>query len=205
MPTHIAIGDIHGMLNLLDALLARLPQEGHLVFLGDYLDRGPNSCGVINRLIRLARQRPCTFLRGNHEEMALAVLNGARRMKSAWIESGGDATLRSYRWRRIGRKHRLFLRETCYFYETENFLFVHASIPPGLTPAQCVEIDPGQLLWPRFEETDYHWGKLVIHGHTRVAQPVEAPNRINIDTGAGHGGPLTALLLPEREYVSVAP
>src|SRR5687768_12008634 len=94
----IAIGDIHGRLDRLNRLLGTLPPDRKLVFLGDYIDRGPDSRGVIDRLLRLSRLRDCVLLCGNHEDMLLNALDGAYEgADSDWLRNGGDATQRSYR------------------------------------------------------------------------------------------------------------
>lgn len=204
MPELIAIGDIHGMYEMLDTLLQRLPPAGSLVFLGDYIDRGPSSKQVISRLMRLASDRTCVFLRGNHEAMALDALAGGRRAELLWLWNGGAATLESYEGR-IPAKHMEFLCDTRAYYATEAFIFVHAGLVPGRQPE---ETDPEELWWMRepFLSSAYDWGRRVIHGHTPTLgafAPDVRPNRINIDTGAVYGGPLTALLLPEVEFISV--
>ncbi|MHB9131887.1 MAG: metallophosphoesterase family protein [Armatimonadota bacterium] len=203
MPDQIAIGDIHGMHHLLDTLLQRLPPGGGLVFLGDYLDRGPATEAVINTLIELQQQRECVFLRGNHEAMALSVLDGDRYYEHTWLRNGGIATLDSYGGR-LPEAHLDFLRATIPYYETERYIFVHGGLEPGFQPD---EIASEELCWMRepFLSTDYDWGRLVVHGHTPTGTglPDIHPNRINIDTGAVYGGPLTAILLPEQEFIMV--
>lgn len=203
MTDYIAIGDIHGMCSLLNELLARLPDEGELVFLGDYIDRGPDSRGVIDRLLRLRQSRPCHFLRGNHEAMLLAALDGESRMKQFWLSNGGLATVENYQGRPTP-EHEQFIRQTLPYLVTEHYLFVHAGLLPGKTPAESI---PEELLWVRdpFLTSDYDWGKLVIHGHTPTEnrQPDLRANRINIDTGAVFGGALTAILLPARECITI--
>lgn len=202
MVTHIAIGDIHGMAEPLTALLARLPAEGLLVFLGDYIDRGPESQQVVKRLMALAQERACIFLRGNHEAMALAALDGDRNVEDMWYQNGGLRTIESYSYH-LPDDHLAFLRATLPYYETADFIFVHGGLTPGETPQEMAE---EELWWMRdpFLSTDYQWGKLVIHGHTPLSsgKPDIRANRINIDTSAVYGGALTALLLPEKHFIS---
>lgn len=201
MTDYIAIGDIHGMVHVLDALLARLPEDGTLIFLGDYIDRGPNSRAVIERLLDMETQRPCIFLRGNHEAMALDALGDDREARRAWLANGGITTVESYQGP-ITPDHLDFLRRTIPVYRAPGFIFVHAGLLPGLPPEA---MDPKACWWIRdpFLSTDYRWDGLVIHGHTPVPTPEARPNRINIDTGAVFGGALTALLLPECRVLSV--
>ncbi len=203
MPDYIAIGDIHGMAKLLDELLLALPTEGDLVFLGDYLDRGPDSSGVITRLIQLSHERSCHFLRGNHEEMLLASLDeGNADTWSHWLGNGGSQTLDNYGGV-LPPSHLEFLRQTQWYFSTENYFFVHAGVEPGRKPE---ETSPEEMIWIRepFLRSNYDWGRLVVHGHTpRISgRPQIRANRINIDTGAVYGGSLTALLLPERSFIS---
>lgn len=201
MTDFIAIGDIHGMYGLLLELLAQLPTEGTLVFLGDYVDRGLDSKWVVARLMALEQQRQCIFLRGNHEAMLLEAMDGNQNAEEMWFNNGGVATIESYNFH-IPDEHLTFLRATRPFYATDDYLFVHGGLVPGQMPEEtaCEE-----LWWMRepFLSSDYDWGKLVIHGHTPMlrGKPDVHPNRINIDTGAVYGGPLTALLLPERRFV----
>jgi len=205
MPNYIAIGDIHGMAQLLEELLAALPSEGELVFLGDYIDRGPDSNAVISRLIALAQERTCHFLRGNHEEMMLSALDGPNfnfTMRAHWMLNGGSQTLDSYDGHPLPPAHLAFLRQTRGYLSTEEYIFVHAGLLPGCTPE---DTPPQHRLWIReqFLRSNYDWGRLVIHGHTpcKSGQPDIHPHRINIDTGAVYGGALTALVLPEHRFI----
>jgi serine/threonine protein phosphatase 1 len=204
----VAIGDIHGRLDRLGRVLAQLPEDRTLVFLGDYIDRGPDSRGVLQRLCRLQDQRPCVLLCGNHEEMLLDALAG--RYDGAvtdWLRNGGDATLRSYGVpgiRRLGEtlpeEHLKLLQALREHWETEEYVFVHA----GIAPAGPDATDRDTKLWMRISPDEaYGYGKTVICGHTPYQSPARGPDWINIDTGCGKlpSAPLTALLLPELEIV----
>ncbi|HOF87927.1 MAG TPA: metallophosphoesterase family protein [Armatimonadota bacterium] len=204
MPDFIAIGDIHGCRTMLDLLLAKLPDDGTLIFLGDYIDRGPDAKGVLDRLLRLREERPCVFLRGNHEAMAIAALRGDTRSAELWLYNGGIETIHSYAGEDIPDDHWAFLTATLPYYVTDDFIFVHGGLPPGSQPDESRE---EELWWIRepFLSSDCDWGRLVIHGHTPQpgAKPEIRPNRINLDTAAVFGGKLTAVLLPERKFVAV--
>jgi serine/threonine protein phosphatase 1 len=206
------VGDIHGRLDRLESLLEALPSwPDQFVFLGDYIDRGPNSKGVIDRLLALAQEEECIFLRGNHEDMALDVLDGANRYEpEIWEMNGGLQTIRSYVrsnrrdvWRAsLPPAHLQFLRDTLLYYETPDLVFVHARINaegPQRTP-------PEVLLWQRIESpfVSMGYGKRVICGHTPFPEPMIGPDWINLDTGCGkwEGAVLSALMLPEGRFVS---
>jgi len=200
---YIAIGDIHGLALALDALLDRIPADGTLVFLGDYIDRGLHSPQVVARLLRLEHERPCVFLRGNHEAMLLASLAGIPGIEEIWLRNGGRETLESYRWE-IPDDHLAFFARSQLYYPTAEYIFVHAGLVPGEAPEQS---EPDQLLWIRepFLSSTYDWGRLVVHGHTPTEDglPDFRVNRLNVDTGAVYGRALTAVVLPEMEFIAV--
>lgn len=204
-----AVGDIHGHLGRLVRLLAKLPltEEDQLVFVGDYIDRGPESAGVIDCLIELAAARPNTvFLRGNHEQMMLESRDAwndhsprVGELFARWAGNGGDTTLDSYprnpRWvDRIPAGHWHFLESTLLEFETEAFHFVHAGLlPPGAKWPYAE--DPRLWVREEFLNSRYDFGKIVVFGHTpqRSGHPLVEANKIGIDTAAAFGGPLTAV------------
>lgn len=226
------IGDVHGRLDLLDRLLADIEQDRAdypvrkmlLVFLGDLIDRGPQSAEVIERL----RTLPVTsgrkiFLLGNHEEVLLRILDGDTSLIPSWLRFGGAQCLQSYGVdpKALSRKtdeqalasirkavpdaHVEFLRsfvDTCRF---GDYLFVHAGIRPGVAIEEQLQSD---LRWIRepflFDDTDH--GCTVVHGHTIREQVEERANRIGIDTGAYRTGVLTALAIEgdRRWYLDTA-
>lgn len=190
----LAIGDIHGCLAELDQLLEQVAPtaEDQLVFLGDYIDRGPDSAGVIDRLLQLRDHLPRTVcLRGNHEQMLLDFLDN--RNPGAFLANGGAETIASYqkddRWPPPAA-HLEFFRDLRTLYVTEDFIFVHAGLRPGIS---LEEQDQEDLLWIRWEflESDADWGKPVVFGHTPRQTPLLKPNRIGIDTGCVYGRQLT--------------
>ena len=221
------VGDVHGRLDLLDRLLAGIdedlrrspPRKAIIVFLGDLIDRGPDSRGVIERLrcFRHERLRPY-FLAGNHEEVLLRLLAGERGILLNWLQFGGSECLRSYGVdpeRLAGRSERSGLaavkkaippehaRFIAGFADTlafGDYLFVHAGIQPGIDLSLQRQTD---LRWIRapFLDNEADHGAMVVHGHTITAGIDERHNRIGIDTGAYRTGILTALALDgERRW-----
>jgi serine/threonine protein phosphatase 1 len=213
-----AIGDIHGRADLLDQLhdkietdLSTAPEKTVIVYLGDYVDRGADSHGVIERLTRPRFSGIETVaLLGNHEDMLLQFMD-APYGASLWLSNGGDATLSSYKVKvpasfdellftqrallgAMPRHHKQFLSSLPEQAQYGDYLFVHAGIKPGLPlDRQSRE----QKIWIRdvflSSETDH--GLIVVHGHTIVHEVEWRPNRIGVDTGAYTTGRLTALVL----------
>jgi serine/threonine protein phosphatase 1 len=196
------IGDIHGCLGPLRALIERVgpgPQD-RLLFIGDYIDRGPDARGVVEFLLGLPG-RP-TFLLGNHERMLLEYLETGD--PSLWLANGGGVTLDSYGGdpRRIPPTHLAFFRSLRPYVEQEEYLFVHAGLRPGIPLAEQALED---LLWIR-EEFLAHpapYAKTVVFGHTPLREVFLGRDRIGIDTGCVYGGKLTCLQLPGRTVVQV--
>lgn len=209
MSNHIyAIGDIHGSYDKLTALLDKIDIDyanDTLVFLGDYIDRGPSSYEVVEHLIGLKRKHPGTvFLKGNHEEMFEKYLSGADRM--TYLVNGGQQTLDSYLKRTRGPDdplippdHQDFFSSLQLFFETDSYIFVHAGLRKKL-PLENQK--PEDLLWIRrkFIETKYDFGKQVVFGHTPLQEPLMQPNKIGIDTGAVYGNKLTCVRLPDLVF-----
>jgi serine/threonine protein phosphatase 1 len=219
-----AIGDIHGELGKLERLLAVLPlaPDDRLVFLGDYVDRGPESAGVVSRLIELRRSVDCVFLLGNHESMFLDFLGwkGAAYFGGdAFLMNGGDRTLASYgafgehvvasRFA-LPPEHDEFYRSLRLFHHEGDYLFVHAGLGArGLQSgdlAYALRVSrPEDLLWNRSTvDLPHTLGVTVIYGHTPSRDfgvRRNEPFSIGIDTGAVYGGPLTALRLPDEHLL----
>jgi serine/threonine protein phosphatase 1 len=209
----LAIGDIHGCNHLLDRLLDRIgidPREDTLIFLGDYLDRGPDARGVIDTLLDLKKSCPNLIcLQGNHEAMFLNYYLRGQDEELFLFNSGG-CTLDSYGLTladmRAGigfpEHHLSFLVSLPVCHETEEFFFVHAGLRPGIPIAQQ---SPEDLLWIRSEFVDTRWnfGKTVVFGHTPFPKPLIERNKIGIDTGAVYGGCLTCIELPSRRIYQV--
>jgi serine/threonine protein phosphatase 1 len=204
-----AIGDIHGSLDKLRALFARC--EAHaadrpmkLVFLGDYIDRGPESFGVVDFLLALQKRRGdgVVTLMGNHEDMALAVIDGDVAAPM-WLSQGGAETLESYEAAQPGdipRAHVDWMRALRLSYDDGRRFFVHAGVNPGV-PLDAQNAD--DLLWIRepFLSDRRDYGRLIVHGHTprETGLPELRGNRLNLDTAAVFGGPLTAAVFDETK------
>jgi serine/threonine protein phosphatase 1 len=220
-----AIGDIHGRLDLLDEVLARIDADmaahptsnATRIFLGDYIDRGPDSKRVLDRLISCCVAQPTVCLMGNHEAYLREFLKNPDVL-SVWRRYGGLETLLSYglaptmkteaqEHRRLASdlsrllpsSHREFLSSLKEYFICGDFFFVHAGVRPGISLTEQSEDD---LLWIRedFLQCEDDLGKVVVHGHTPVLEPDVRPNRINIDTGAYATGRLTCLVLESDEF-----
>ncbi len=217
-----AVGDIHGELEKLEELLTELPlaDDDRLLFVGDYIDRGPNAQGVVERLIRLQRERPCVFLLGNHESMFLDFLGWTDRAYfggDAFLMNGGDRTLASYGYFdrekpdretfRLPKEHEDFLLSLKLYHQEGDYLFVHA----GLGSRELGQDDLGyalrrvrveDMLWNRTTgELPHRLHVTIVYGHTPsedFAVRWNTPFSIGIDTGAVYGGPLTAIRLPDE-------
>ena len=222
-----AVGDIHGRRDLLDTLFGLIqedllgaPSTVRTVFLGDYVDRGPDSASVVDRLSRGDAPTPFCALRGNHEEVLLEFLEDESVLES-WRKFGGLETLHSYgvdvseamRGRgydkarralleRMPESHRRFLEATQYFVAEGDYFFVHAGVRPGVPLNRQSTRD---LLWIReeFLQSSESRPKMIVHGHTPVSTPEILRNRINIDTGAFATSTLTAVALQggERRFL----
>lgn len=206
----LAVGDLHGRYDLLcrvlDEVIPQMPQGTRLVFLGDYIDRGPASAEVVERLIELRRQRPETlFLMGNHERMLLDAVAGWQVLM--YLANGGEATLASYGLEedeldRLPAEHVAFFRSLELKYLSGDYVFVHAGLRPGVP---LDEQDPHDLVWIReeFFLSGVDFGKTVVFGHTPFRRPLIKPGLIGIDTGAVYGNQLTCLKLPEEEFIAL--
>lgn len=210
---YIAIGDIHGCLNSLQALLKKLEAypDATLIFIGDYIDRGSKSMQVVEYLIEFRNQRECIFLRGNHEQMLLDALD--YNDGSMWIRNGGDTTLQSYNLSleniSFPESHLEFYKNTKLFYETETHFFVHAGVPADITLKESIA-DPKHyhtFLWGRDHINAFEtpWEKTIVFGHTPMPNPIRRPKMLGIDTGCVYNklgyGKLTAVVLPEEIFI----
>jgi serine/threonine protein phosphatase 1 len=204
-----AIGDIHGCLSHLDRLMEKLcidAKEDTLVFIGDYIDRGPDSNRVIDRILEMRKVfHNVICLRGNHEQVFLNYYC-EHRDEELFMHNGGLRTLMSYGMAGEGQNealqvpesHMQFFSTLLPMYETDEFIFVHAGLRPGI-PLKRQNVD--DMLWIRYEfiNSPIDFGKTVIFGHTPLSfqSPYIDRDKIGIDTGAVFGGRLTCIELPE--------
>lgn len=201
MPSRtLVIGDIHGCLAQFETLLQSVAPTAsdQLILLGDYVDRGPESAGVLKRLLQLAYTVRLTALQGNHEQMMLSA-RGSQDHLSDWVRNGGDATLRSYAGirgtlRDVPVEHWHFLEnELVNYLETDTHIFVHANAYPDLPMAEQPDY---MLRWERCDKISPHEsGKIVVCGHTpqKSGQPLNRGYAICLDTNTCGGGPLTCM------------
>ncbi|MEM9619271.1 MAG: metallophosphoesterase family protein [Pseudomonadota bacterium] len=235
-----AVGDIHGCLEELNSLLDKIQEDNKaasvfqtsgsndrqqhttsLIFLGDYVDRGPDSRGVIERLIALKKHAPDTvFLKGNHEALMLDYLSNPHETEH-WLDWGGEETLKSYGVSpvagrtnddlaatlkdKLPESHASFLQSLNLIHLEGDYLFVHAGLRPGVALHDQQEED---LLWVRKKFHKMNASdrpeQVVVHGHQPVEKPLDAGWRIDVDTGACWSGRLTAVVLEEtsRRFLS---
>lgn len=232
-----AIGDIHGHLDRLVEAHRRIAEDRRrtgdddapVVHLGDLVDRGPDSAGVITRLAEgAARGEPWVVLKGNHDRMFLGFLGDGfyhdpgLRSELRWLDArlGGPATLASYgidgadsrdagdlqreAARRVPEAHRDVLAGARHLYRRGELAFAHAGIRPGVALDDQAEDD---LLWIRvlFLDDARDHGALIVHGHTALMAPEHHGNRVNLDSGAGYGRELTAAVFEGREAFVLGP
>jgi len=222
------IGDIHGQRELLSLLMTSIlhdadrphPIRCHLVFLGDYIDRGNNSADILKIFLESGSADNMIFLKGNHEQMLLDVCSGRIDAAMLWMKVGGQATLASFgvdlqkidltdpheviRCARtyIDESLRAWMEALPLFHRIGDYYFVHAGVRPGRALARQKAQDQ---LWIRteFSRSKRNHGAMIVHGHTIYPDgPFIAPNRIGIDTGAYRTGRLTALALEQdRQWI----
>ena len=222
-----AVGDIHGEREMLEELLASLPlRDGdRIVFVGDYVDRGPDAKGVVDVLLGLAERHACVFLAGNHESMFLDFLgwnDEAWFAGDAFLANGGDRTLASYGYFDMPDPHPSklvlppghedFFRGLRLYYREGDYLCVHAGLGHALLRETDIDYvlrraRSEDLLWDRSTiDLPHSLGVTLVYGHTpsldfRVRW--NPPFSIGIDTGAVYGGKLTAIRLPDETVFQV--
>ena len=205
------IGDIHGQLGMLENLMAKIPWRPHrdaLYFLGDYVDRGPDSRGAVDYILSLAATYPrirCVL--GNHEAMLLDYLTGVRR--DLYLANGGGTTLRTYLRHQdrfsplteieMPGDHKAFYDSLEPYYELGAHYLVHAGFRPGIPIFRQTKTD---MIWIRepFISSPHDFGKKVVFGHTPFREPFVMKNKIGIDTGAAYGRRLCCLELPAEKF-----
>lgn len=224
-----AIGDIHGHLGLLQGAHDLIAEDmarhgpGPVIHLGDLVDRGPDSRGVIDFLIAgLAAGQDWVVLKGNHDRMFARFLTDpyepepGLRAELSWLHPriGGSDTLRSYGVANaadrpvapvhaeavgaVPKAHLAFMNNCPTLYRAGDCAFVHAGIRPGIPLDQQTETDLVWIREPFLTETASH-GPLIVHGHTAIDQATHYGNRLNLDSSAAYGGPLSAVVIEGRE------
>ncbi len=219
------VGDVHGRLDLLRSLLKQIENDisrrsrtrSTIIFLGDLIDRGPDSAGVIELLHSYkSESASMAFIMGNHEEAMLRVIDGESDILQRWLTVGGSDCLQSYGMdpqalksllpmdairlvrAQVPPAHVKFMRSFSDIIELGNYVFVHAGIRPGRPLAEQVHSDLRWIREPFLSDEQDH-GFVVVHGHTISETIDEKNNRIGIDTGAYRSGILTALCLEGTE------
>jgi len=218
-----AVGDVHGMRDSLERLIRLLPLKSgdRLLFIGDYVDRGPDPFGVVEFLIELSRSQECIFLMGNHEAMFLSFLGWDGPVYfggEAFLQNGGDTTLQSYRYFeqedefRLPASHEHFFKELKLYYVEGQYAFVHAGLSRDALRLSDIKYAleherPRSLLWQRTTiDLPHNLGVTVVYGHTPMPDMQvrwNLPYSIGIDTGSVYGGRLTALRLPDESVFQV--
>jgi serine/threonine protein phosphatase 1 len=209
MPLTYAVGDVHGSLDKLKVLIEACRQHAdgralQFVFLGDYIDRGPDSAGVVRFMMRLQDELGDRLiaLRGNHEAFVLGLLDGVVPL-GLWLRNGGAETLASYGVQEVAelpQAHLDWMRSLRLSYDDGRRFFVHA----GVDPQKPLDgQDEQALLWIRepFLSDPRDYGRLIVHGHTPLATatPDLRANRLNLDTAAVFGGVLTAAIFDDTQ------
>jgi serine/threonine protein phosphatase 1 len=212
------ISDIHGMYDQLVMLLRKIDLNDQVIFLGDYIDRGPDSKKVLDLLIALKQDRNYIFLMDNHEDMMLDYFDKTNKyMEGIWFYNGSSSTLKSFNYN-VGKEYLDFIRDLLLYYELEikgqKYLYVHAGVKPGKS---LNHQDKHDLLWIRDEfllMKEQYYDYTIIHGHTPT-QFINGEDKIfikkginnkiisvDIDTGCVYGGKLTAFGISEdNKYI----
>lgn len=223
MERTLVISDIHGELNKFNRLLEKVKydsREDQLILLGDYVDRGPDSKGVLNKTAEL-RKEGAIVLRGNHEDLMLASANGDEKATEIWLRNGGVETLESYGifisekdmtfpQNDAFKQHLSYIESLEYYYETNDYIYVHGGVDPN-RPVH--ETPPSILVWIRDDfHHNYNGKKTVVFGHTRTESLHGKKdhsvyfgdnNIIGIDGGAVFGGQLNCLEIHSGEIYFV--
>jgi serine/threonine protein phosphatase 1 len=214
------IGDIHGCLDQLKELFKNIKPLDKVIFLGDYIDRGPDSKGVLDFLMNVQEtfEGEAIFLKGNHEDMCLHWLGAYAPgdnnfdLGQAFVYNGAHATLKSFGWDRntthftefnIPQKYVDWMLSLRTSYEDENGIYVHAGLRPFINLADQLDED---LMWIRdeFIYSDCDFGKTVYFGHTPCQKVMlSTGNKVGVDTGCVYGHRLSMISVPEHKTISV--
>ena len=225
-----AIGDIHGCLKQLISLQKNILNTKNfkkdndlLLYIGDYIDRGPHSKDVINQIIKLQKENiKSIFLMGNHEQVMIDFLFNKINNLKYWLNLGADQTFKSYKievaefikdgfgddkidrlrsvlLNELSDEHIHFLKNLRLSYSVGNYLFVHAGINPEKTLKDQDKMD---LLWSRsdkFFDKNFKFEKIIVHGHTPEEKVINFPYRINVDIGCFFSGKLSCVCLNDKD------
>ena len=201
----IGITDIHGELGKLESLLGKLDlmPDDTIVFMGDYIDRGKNSKGVIDKIISLSDFCKCVYLKGSHEYAYLNARKGDEYYKYLFWNYGGVQTAESYgSFENIYNVHGEFLESLLPYYETEDYFFIHAGLRPNI-PFEEQQEEDFFYIRSEFYSHKTNFPKKIIFGHTEFDEPQVQADKICIDTGCGKypNAVLTAIICPEETFV----
>ena len=206
-----AIGDVHGCAEELRALIQKLPlrKDSLVVFLGDYIDRGPDSRGVVDTILDLQQYCRVVCLLGNHELMLREFLDGSdSRRVARFIYNGGSATLASYADHDgvfvMPEEHRDFYASLLYHHVEGDHCFVHAGLPANVEDID-IAVHGEEMVWMRQRPgmPEPNFSKIVVHGHSAIPEIDVQPRRINLDTACVYGRRLTGMELNTREVYTV--
>ena len=206
-------GDIHGCLDQFNTLLNIIPinlNKDKLILLGDYIDRGPNSKGVIVKIIELQKEYGDNIipLKGNHEDMCLHYYkeydNNVGHLGHSWCINGATETVESYPTNDVSKEHREWMKTLRIKYEDEDFYYVHAGFHP-FTPIEK-QLDYS-MMWIRWDfiYSEKDWGKQVVFGHTAQipSKPLIQYNKIGLDTACVYGYKLTCMRMEDNKIWQV--
>ena len=201
----IGITDIHGELGKLESLLEKLDltPDDTIVFMGDYIDRGKNSKGVIDKIISLSEFCKCMYLKGSHEYAYLNARKGDEYYKYLFWNYGGVQTVESYgSFENIYKIHGEFLESLLPYYETEDYFFIHAGLRLNI-PLEEQQEEDFFYIRSEFYSHKTNFPKKIIFGHTEFDEPQVQADKICIDTGCGKypNAVLTAIICPEETFV----
>lgn len=204
----VVIADLHGMSDILDKALEEVDKlnlgEHKFVFTGDYVDRGPNSLGVVSTVKRLVRKGKAVALKGNHESLMYSSFNDYwdydPSLGDLWMLNGGAVTADSYGygWDSLARDA-MWMNSLPLYYQDQHRMYVHGFADPNQPDPELFEEE--RTMWCRYDrDEDFGWyGKHVVHGHTPRKKPELLVNRTNLDTGACFGRPLTVGIFDDNK------